>query len=588
MTVKEKDHPHTGSLPVGSPYFAELIEASRTTSKETINRLLSTLQARKDDWVRLSIAERLSILDQVRADLYRIKERWVGAELEAKGIHAGTLPEAEEWVILGTVFRAIRKHQRSLVEIQARGQPEIPGRIAEGPNGQVIAPVFPQEISDQLLFRGVSAEVWMEPGVTAEEMLNTQAAAYREKDRAGQVAFILGAGNASILPVTDLLHKLFVELRVAVVKLNPVNAHMGPLMEEGFRALVDRGFLGFVYGGVEEGAYLVNHPAVDELHLTGSDKTYEAVVFGTGPEGKKRKAERKPLVTKRFTGELGNVSPVIVVPGPWQQADIGEQAVQIASWLVANAGFACLTPRVIVQHQSWPLRGQLMDEVGRCLERYPTRNAYYPGAKDRHREYLAVHPEALEYGEARGDRLPWTIIPDVNHQEKNDICFKHEAFCGLCAETVIEAPDIPSFLKRTVAFVNNTLWGTLNATIIVHPHSIRDPDISAAIDGAIADLRFGTVSLNMLAYYSAYFMTAPWGAFPGHNVYDIQSGIGKTFNALMFERPEKSVVRAPFRRLDPITVKSRRAPQFCRQLADFEAYPAWWKLPGLAITALLS
>ena len=228
----------------------------------------------------------------------------------------------------------------------------------------------------------------MEPGVMAEEVLNTQAAAYRDNDRAGQVAFILGAGNASVLPVSDLLHKLFVELRVVVVKLNPVNAHMGPLMEEGFRALVDRGFLGFVYGGVEEGSYLVNHPAVDELHLTGSDKTYEAVVFGTGPEGKKRKAERKPLVTKRFTGELGNVSPVIVVPGPWQQADIGEQAVQIASWLVANAGFACLTPRVIVQHQSWPLRGQLMDEVGRCLERYPTRNAYYPGAKDRHREYL--------------------------------------------------------------------------------------------------------------------------------------------------------------------------------------------------------
>ena len=363
---------HTGSLPVGSPYFAELIQASRTSSVDTIDRLLSRLQGRKDEWVRLSIPERLSLLDEVRKDVYRLKERWVQAELEAKGIQAGTLPEAEEWVILATVFRALRKHRRSLVEIQARGRPQIPGRIVERPDGQVIAPVFPHEVSDRLLFRGVSAEVWMEPGVTAEEVLNTQAAAYRDQDRVGQVAFILGAGNASVLPVTDLLHKLFVELRVAVVKLNPVNAHMGPLMEEGFRALVERGFLGFVYGGVEEGAYLVNHPAVDELHLTGSDKTYEAVVFGSGPEGVRRKAERQPLVTKRFTGELGNVSPVIVVPGPWQPADIQEQAVQIASWLVANAGFACLTPRVIVQHQSWPGRGRLLDEVGRWLERYPT------------------------------------------------------------------------------------------------------------------------------------------------------------------------------------------------------------------------
>lgn len=579
---------HTGSLPVGSPYFAELIQASRTSSVDTIDRLLSRLQGRKDEWVRLSIPERLSLLDEVRKDVYRLKERWVQAELEAKGIQAGTLPEAEEWVILATAFRALRKHRRSLVEIQARGRPQIPGRIVERPDGQVIAPVFPHEVSDRLLFRGVSAEVWMEPGLTAEEVLNTQAAAYRDQDRVGQVAFILGAGNASVLPVTDLLHKLFVELRVAVVKLNPVNAHMGPLMEEGFRTLVERGFLGFVYGGVEEGAYLVNHPAVDELHLTGSDKTYEAVVFGSGPEGVRRKAERQPLVTKRFTGELGNVSPVIVVPGPWQPADIQEQAVQIASWLVANAGFACLTPRVIVQHQSWPGRGRLLDEVGRWLERYPTRHAYYPGALDRHRAYLAAHPAALQYGQAGGGRLPWTILPDVDPRDDSHIAFKHEAFCGLCAETALDAPDVPGFIEAAVAFANHTLWGTLSATLIVHPRSLKDPAIAAAVEGAIARLRYGTVSLNMLAYYSAYFMTAPWGAIPGHDMVDIQSGIGKTFNALMFERPEKSVVKAPFRRLDPITVSSKRAPSFGRRLAEFEAYPVWWKLPGLAITAWLS
>ena len=55
--------------------------------------------------------------------------------------------------------------------------------------------------------------------------------------------------------------------------------------------------------------------------------------------------------------------------------------------------------------------------------------------------------------------------------------FKHEAFYGLCAETAIEAPDIPSFIEQAVAFVNNTLWGTLNAAIIVHPFSLRDLDI---------------------------------------------------------------------------------------------------------------
>lgn len=370
------------SVSVGSPYFSELIDAAHATSRHEIDRLFNTLQARKDEWVRLEISERLSILDEIHKDLFKVKDRWVRAELEAKGIPAQTLGEAEEWGILAAVFRAVRTLQQSLVEIQKRGRPRIPGPVTSWPNGQVVVPVFPHSIADRLLFLGVKGEVWMEPGITAEEAIATQASAYWNKGLRGKIALILGAGNSSMLPVIDILHKLFVELQVAILKLNPVNAHMGPLMQKGLRALVDRGFLGFVYGGAMEGAYLCNHPAADELHLTGSDKTYETIVFGSGPEGKRRKAERNPLLSKRFTGELGNVSPVIVVPGPWQKGDIEEQAKHISTWLAGNAGFSCLSPRVIVQYESWSVRTQLIDEIGRLLAGLPTRKAYYPGAKD--------------------------------------------------------------------------------------------------------------------------------------------------------------------------------------------------------------
>jgi acyl-CoA reductase-like NAD-dependent aldehyde dehydrogenase/GNAT superfamily N-acetyltransferase len=580
------NEPEKRSVSAGSPYFAELTDSGKITPRSEVDRLLDTLYERKDKWVRLSIPERLSILGEIRKDLFKIKDRWVHAELEAKGIPARTFGEAEEWGILATVFRAVRILQRSLGEIQQRGRPGIAGSIRSRPNGQVVVPVFPRSIADRLLFLGVKGEVWMEPGVTAEEVLATQAWAYGDTDQRGKIAFVLGAGNASVLPVIDFLHKLFVELQIVVIKLNPVNAHMGPLMKEGFRALVHRGFLGFVYGGAEQGSYLCNHPAVDELHLTGSDKTYETIVFGSGSEGKKRKAERNPMISKRFTGELGNVSPVIVVPGPWQKSDIEEQAKHIATWLVANAGFACLSPRVIVQHESWSGRSRLIDQIGQILSRIPTRKAYYPGARDRHAEFLAAHPEALNFGKVDSGHLPWTLIPALDAKNANDICFKREAFCSLCAETALNAPNIASFIDRAVEFVNHTLWGTLNATLIVHPKSLRDPDTSAAIDRAIDNLRYGTISVNMLAYYATYVMTACWGAFPGHDIYDIQSGVGKTFNFLMFERPQKSVIRAPFKRIDPITVKSKQAPEFCRKLTQFEAYPSWWKLPGLAFTAL--
>jgi len=575
-------------ITIGAPYFADFIEKSHGTPKDEIDDILRQLHQRKDEWVKLAIIERLEILDKIHVNLLRVKDQWVEAELVAKGNPPGSTGEAEEWGILATVFRAVRILRRSLVEIKNRERPKIPGFLKARSDGQIVARVFPRTLDDRVILPGVTGEVWMEPGVTAKDVTATQAWAYRDSSLKGKIALVLGAGNAAVLPVIDFLHKLFVELQVVVLKLNPVNAHMGPIFEEGFRALIDRGFLKIVYGGVDEGSNLCDHEAIDELHLTGSDKTYEAVVFGPGEEGRRRKIQRDPRIKKRFTGELGNVSPVIVVPGPWLRRDIIQQARYISTWVVVNAGFACLTPRVIIQHRSWPLRNSLVEEIGNVLHQVPTRKAYYPGAFERHSEFLAEHPESLEFASASGDHLPWTLVPNIDPTDIDDICFKREAFCSLCAETSIEAPSVSDFLERAVDFSNSTLWGTLSATLIVHPKSLRDPEVSAAVDRAIAGLRYGTVSTNMLAYYSAYLMVTPWGAFPGSDIYDIQSGIGKTFNFLMFARPEKSVVRAPFKRLEPTEVTSKHAAEFCRKVAEFEAEPSLRNLASLGLLSIRS
>jgi acyl-CoA reductase-like NAD-dependent aldehyde dehydrogenase len=86
---------------------------------------------------------------------------------------------------------------------------------------------------------------------------------------------------------------LVVELQVVILKMNPVNAYLGPLLEAGFQALVQRGVLRIVYGGAAERAYLCQHPAVDTIHMTGSDRTFEAIVFGP---------ERTPLSHERERG----------------------------------------------------------------------------------------------------------------------------------------------------------------------------------------------------------------------------------------------------------------------------------------------
>ena len=243
----------------------------------------------------------------------------------------------------------------------------------------------------------------MQPGVTAADLPETQALVYGDRTHRGKVALVLGAGNVTSIGPMDALYKLFVEDQVVLYKANPVNAYVGPLMELAFRALIERGVLRLAYGGANEGAYLCAHPGVDAIHITGSDKTFDAIVFGPGPEGARRKAENAPLLTKPITGELGNVSPVIVVPGPWSASDIAYQAAHIVSMLVNNAGFNCNATRVIIQHASWSQRGELLAEVRQALRHVPLRAAYYPGARDRQQRVCRSPPRrrAVRYARRR-------------------------------------------------------------------------------------------------------------------------------------------------------------------------------------------
>jgi acyl-CoA reductase-like NAD-dependent aldehyde dehydrogenase len=566
-----------------------LIQRIPPTSEEDLDKAVLSLDRRKDSWVALGIPERIAILEATIQGVFGVADRWVVQSLQAKGVAGNRMAEAEEWVLVATVLRGLRLLRQSLIDIQRHRRPRIAGQVTQRPDGQVVAHVFPRDRMEGILFRGITGEVWMEPGVTIDEAINSQAMSYQDRDHDGRVALVLGAGNASALPIADILHKLFVEDQVVVLKLNPVNEYLGPLIEEGFHALIERGFLRLAYGGVEVSSYLAYHPSVDEILLTGSDKTFEALTFGVGPEGERRKAQRAPLLNKRFTSELGNVGPVIVVPGPWDDNDIRKQAEQLATWLVANAGFGCLTPRVIIQHDNWTKRDVLIEAIGQVLAGAPTRKAYYPGAKQRHAAFVSAHPEALQFGDGFGDRLPWTLIPHVDPSKENDICFKRESFCGLFAETGIGATSVLAYMDRAVEFANKTLWGTLTATLVVHPRSLADPEVAASLDRAIAGLRYGTVLVNLFAFYSAYFMVTPWGGFPGQDICDIQSGVGKAYNMLMFERPQKSVVHAPFNRpVDPLTVTAKRPHAFAKRLAAFEGSPGLRKVPGLLWSALRS
>lgn len=567
----------------------EEVGTTPSSSIEEINSALCDLQANKDAWVALDIRERIAILEKILEDLSTIADQWVSVSIQAKGTRGNAFAEAEEWAMFAIVLRNVRLLRNSLLAIIKNGRPLIPGPVTSRANGQIAAQVFPQSWFDRIMLPGTTAEVWMQPDITVDEMYDSQSRFYQGGTRIGKVALVLGAGNASMLVPTDFLYKLFVEGQVVILKTNPVNAYLGPVLEKGFQSLIERGYLRIVHGGVEEGSYLCNHPSVDEIHTTGSDKTYEDIIFGPGVEGAKRKVECTPLIKKRFTAELGNITPVIIVPDKWSEDDIVSQGETLASWLVINSGFNCLTPRVIIQWANWDLRETLIEAITNALAQVETRKAYYPGAKERMAKFLSKHPDAIQLGSIDGDHLPWTFITGVDSNNSEDICFRNEPFCGLFSETAIEAENVESFLDQAVHFANETLWGNLTATIIAHPDSLKDTLVANAIDRAVADLRYGMVLINQFAALGFFSMTTTWGAFPGNDIYDIQSGIGVTSNVLMFEHPEKSVVRSPFRLSpNPFALSSRSVIQFAKKMADMQYKPSIWKVPGFGWSALRS
>jgi hypothetical protein len=564
----------------GSAAIPEVAGIMEPSSQASLDMAVEEVRAHAGEWAAQSLADRIALVDQLRRDVVRVAERWVALSVEAKEIAPATPPEGEEW-LTGPylMLRNLRQLQRSLADIARYGHPRIPGAVTAHAHGQVMARVFPGDVWDRLLFRGFSADVWMQPGVTVADLPSSRALAYREPDGGGVVALVLGAGNISSIPPLDALYKLFVERRVVLLKMNPVNAYLGPVIGEGLRALVERGFLHIVYGGAAEGSYLCAHRDVDEIHITGSDRTHDAIVFGGGEEGARRKAERRPLLTKRITSELGNVSPVIVVPGRWSDADLELQAVNLATGFAYNAAFNCVTTRLIVTHAGWAQREAFLAALRKVLAATPLRRAYYPGAEKRLGTFLALHPGAERFGTGDGDSPPWALVAGLDPENGEDVCFTTEAFCGIIGETALAAPTVPEFVDRAMAFVNEKVWGTLAAGLVVHPASQHDPEVAAAVERAVAGLRYGTVAVNHWSAVGYALGSTPWGAYAGSDVFNVQSGIGFVHNTLMLSKVQKTVFRGPFRvwPTPPWFITCRTAHLIGRRLTVFEAEPSFWK-----------
>ena len=502
---------------------------------------LSELSSRKDEWAAVTLPERITLLEAVirRADF--AAGRWVEASSAAKGFDSNSDMAGEEWlagpygvlVAAGALRKSLERLNRGLNTFKRSW-------VSAGPDGRAVVRVLPVEWWEPLLLSGYRLDVSMRSGVTPANLSDHTAKLYRNPPETGRVCAVLGAGNIASIPPLDVMDKLFAEGQVVALKLSPVNDYLGPIYSEIFADFIERGFVRIFFGGSEAGAAMVNSANVDTVHITGSSSSHDQIVYGSGPEAAERRRKGQPVLDKPITSELGGVSPFIVVPGPWSEADLRYQAEHFVTQKVMNSGFNCIAVQVLVLAEGWGAADRFVRHIHEVIEELPARDSYYPGSDGR---LLAVagHPSALSMGRSGVSHVR-DLDPDGSHP-----AFEEEFFATAFASTRLAHADPGSFLDAAVEFANERLDGTLGAVVIAHPRTIAE--LGPRFEQSIAKLRYGSVGVNVWTAFNFLQPRSSWGAYPGHTLADVGSGIGNVHNALLFDAPEKTTARGPFRPL---------------------------------------
>ena len=359
-----------------------------------------------------------------------------------------------------------------------------------------------------------------------------------------------------------------------------------------------------VWGAGEEGAR--NRAARTPKLRTTAFPTAAEVDAGSDSDDGLRAATH-------FTSELGCVTPWIVEPSAWSAAQLVHHARALAAALKGNGSANCLAPKALVLCEQWAQKDAFLDALRRALGETVDTPAYYPGAQGRYERFCAAYEEgascelcpgadtgdgaAAERKESEGDARAPLLLPmallHVRWSEegaRNTFALRNEAFAPVLA--VVELPHAPErcWMSDAARFVNREVWGALSCVVLTRqpngnargarglvPSLQRDPGGSSrssacepctllSIDACIAELRYGSVCLNVWSVFGYAIAECVWGGYvgsyrvlPGEAEAEAEeaaatpgflacSGDGYVGNVLGAPRNRllKSVVRCPF------------------------------------------
>lgn len=587
QTGSAQPTPAAGDAPAPARAVPELSPDDRAR----FDSELQALAAGSTRWAGMSLTERAKLLRAVHASISSQSANWAHAAADIKQLDPESSAVGEEWMSGPYATLSAVAALAESIEALASGHSPIEGlTLGTAPGGRVTVPVLPRNAYEALLLHGFRAEVWLKPGISRGQARGEAGLGELTPTQSGGVGLVLGAGNITSIPPLDVLYELIAANRTSILKLNPIMQGLMTVYQAALHPLVEAGLLRIVQGGAAEGSYLAHHEAVHHVHITGSAATHDVVVWGPGAEGAARKKAGTPLLKKPMTSELGGVAPVIIVPSVWTSRDLRYQAEHIATMRLHNGGYNCIAGQIVVLSADWPQKDAFLDELRSALERTPVRKPWYPGSDNRVADAAACYPSAQKLAE--GTRL----LVDIRADEDASYLEKTESFSPVLG--VIDLPGTgQTFLDAAVATVNADFLGTLGANLLIDPKERKR--LGLGFDNAIAELKYGTIAINSWTGFGFLSAGASWGAFPGHTLDNVQSGIGVVHNAFLLDHTERTVVTGPFRPFPrsavhgefalfpkpPWFVTARSAARTGRLLTQFAQKPSWLKMPGIFISA---
>ena len=546
-------------------------------SKIDIDRNISKLRVNSSEFLNLDKTNLISMLEQVIDNIKTISYYWASLSSEKKG-HLTKSKEGEEWI--GGPFSCIYALQYFIEYLQDEDGLDINNFDETNKSYKV----FPTKNIEKLLFPFLEGEIRFGKNLNFDQINEYRGFANRFNNNKAKITLVLGAGNVSSIPVLDALFHMIAYKSVIYIKLNPVNDYLLPIFTQVFEPFISRGFMIITEGDMEASKYLTEHDGFQHTHLTGSNYTYESIVYGKTLSDKERSLKTLPKIIKKpITTELGNVTPIIVHPGNWSRSEIRHQAKKIVTAKLNNSGFNCIAAQVIVLPKDWKHTKKLKADIKNYLKKIGDTTSYYPGAIENLNDLNGSNN--YEQINNLSCSTPFLISNlDLEHEYGSK-----EVWSTALYFKEISYNSYEDFCTNSVNYVNNELWGNLGVSVLIKNYKKKKNE--KILSSYVENLKYGTVAINEWSALGFVIPSLPWGGYPGNKDNDIQSGQGYVHNSFLFESPQKGIIYSKFmlsRLIDPPWfVTNKKAHRIFKNLTYYQATKSKINLIKLIFSTLI-